>query len=179
MKILNHRICDYYNDVFKYTEIKIADAIYEQQLTDKTLPLNSKNFKRIFVHYVVWDIINYIDNSDDKLFFMINHPTPDNFFTEFYGKDKWNRFYLATMKQILNELPICGALYNQNINDVRKLSSGEYNEFLTSINESIKLLKEKNLNKRFSKSRNFIKKYDLEFINNKVFDDLSKRILFF
>lgn len=190
IRISGYSIVDYHRDIFyKSTYIKISDSLYDQGINLETdIKLYSPDLRRIYINYTVLDMINSILNNKGRVFFFVSEIIPElvgfsegNIFISTYGYERWQKFHMGVIKSILRYLPMCGNFYNLDLNDLKNLSDsdGEFSEVKNRLRLDIYKCKKNNHNKNISKSRDFINKYRLEFVDKSMFSKLSTMSLLY
>lgn len=173
MNINMYRIIDFNSEILPNISNSIINSLYDQDI--KNISYTSRYFNQIFINEtIIFLIKHYLDNN--KIIYIPFKNTNDILSHEYSWDENWKNKFKNNIVKISKNLPI---LINTNYFEYENLES--LKEDHINLDNEIDLYIQNYKNKislmTFKKIRNFCNYYDLNFINNKLLNELKYKII--
>jgi hypothetical protein len=163
--------------LYQLVECNIINDLYKFDLLH-ALSFKKHDVKKIFYHYIISSICNCIINNNDMLKIVIQYHEDDLDKCEVISsssKFQFLSFIQTILRKISNLLPII--VYQRSIADIEDSikSTGNRQELVHDISNILNTTS--NHTFTFSKIKNFIKNYDLVYLDRELFGKLKAKNL--
>lgn len=169
LQILGHKIVNFDREIRKPVEISILDNLWEQGVDFTKFSLSSRVYKQLFFNYYIKYILDFIKEQDKKCLFVVSKPFHSEFFADF-DKIKYLKSYNTNIQTLFKLLPLINIIDTQkHFKDI----INEHNPELIEIIDNEIITQSDSLSKRSYKGiKQKVKYYDLQYIDNKIFNEL-------
>jgi len=175
-----------FNTIFKKIQREYLDKLYEYELIKDNKIIINNDSKKLFYHYVIFNICEHLVNNRHHCKKIIYIPNKLNNFEifKFDNSLKINKLLFILLNQIKNKLPI-SFFFQENTVDFDKLTNNYFRDEgngleLRNILENLWGKFEANYKYRnFSKIKEFAKKNGLIFLDKEYFNNLKTKQLFY
>lgn len=174
MKVLNHQVKCFFQEVYKPSEVAMFNDFYDWRYDWENFNINSHNFKYHFFNYTAKEYINYIQKSNEKTFLVIGKPE-DAYILEFVDYEQFYHAYFLNMRKLMSLLPMNAIIVEDSFKNFMNDDNEELHDLLT--NEILEC-KERNLKKKYNKLKSFLNTYELRFLNKSIFKDIHNKFVF-
>jgi hypothetical protein len=157
---------------YNRVEHNIITDLHKFDLLDN-ISFKKHDVKKIFYHYIIRSICDLVANNQDtsKVIIQFHHDDIDLCnMTEYSSKYQFISFINTIIRKICNLLPII--MYTDTINSVTTSisSPGSRRELIYTLTSLVD--KYNKYNFTFSKAKNFIKNYELMYLDRELFGKL-------
>jgi hypothetical protein len=172
MKVLGYEICDFFTDIYIPSEIMIMDMFHRQDINPADIKPHSPYFKKLFFNYILKEYIRNITESDHKQFFIIGNPVFSEL-QDYIDQEEFIYTYNLNIKKAHKLIPMSAIIVDDTFDDYM-----EHPETFEHLTTKIHKTKDTNAKKNFSKLSSFLKTYELDYLDDKVFSSIKNKFMF-
>lgn len=168
-----------FNDLFRNNiEHKIISTCHEHcLLKDNKLSLRNKDVKKIFLHFILKELLETILNNDSLVLFIYNkkHFPLLKEMGQYVEEGSFDLFINKIINTICLNLPFAFVVSQKTINDFCASLNNKRGEDLDTVYSIFKKIDKNKSRPNLQKAKNFIHTNQLFFINNTILNNMSNK----
>lgn len=170
------------NSVISSCEVDIIDDLYKYNLLND-IKFNNKDTKKVFYYYMIKKICDILIESKDtnKIIFWFNTiDLKSSGFLQYTTHFRLKSFIETAIKKLRSFFPVKFHTSEVQFEDFTRIvdeDRGTRREIVQNVNESLKKFKIENYT--FSKVKQFIKNFDLTYLDNHYFNQVKVKAIMY